>query len=504
MDIQNKNSKTIFLIILLWYAIGNLIWWKFNTPIIPYDISALHFNDIFEDSCLFFNAPLITWIMKFMFYIFGKEYFDLLVIFVNYIFFVISLYYIYRLGVILKNKETGNIAMILFALVPAIYGMSRQYGGLEYHITSIIIFNIYCLIKTDYFKDRKWTIIYGISVGLGLLIKDEFLAYFFVPFLYIVLQSFRESITKTKTANILISISLGCLMAGSHYFREPIMNKALTDFLKNPVEFLFIFKNTHVMTIGLWENLLSPLIFIIFLIGLVWFFLKYKNKYKNLIFLWILVPWLGIMLMPHFKLAEYGSGFIPAMILIGALYLSHIKRKYIKTILLSLIIILGIFQYLWFSYAPGTDLFQLEYKYKKHSIKYFDLSYRNIIYNPLIGRHLKHLTNYLKLEYPNKTFYLFDRYNGNNQILYTLFRLNDIPYVYNLDYFEKPADMVISAYQKNAENVLIENYIAEDKALYEKILIIQEDINKNFQVIENITDRYFVKVLILKRIDANK
>ena len=503
MNIKKDYSKIIFLVILLWYAAGNIIWWFLNTPIIPYDISALHFNDIFVKDALFTNAPLLTWIMKFMFYIFGKEYFDLIIIFINYIFFTIALFFIYKLGTLLKNRETGVISMILFALTPAIYGMSRQFGALEYHITAAIILNIYCLLKTNCFKDRKWTILYGLSTGFGLLIKDEFLAYCIVPFLFVVFKSFGDGVTKTKALNIIISIFLGCLSAGCHYFRDPIIIKVLTDFSRNQVESLFTFKNMRVMTLGLWENLLSPPIFIIFAAGLIWFVFKYKNKYKNLILLWILVPWLGIILMPHFKLPEYGAGFIPAIILIAALFTAHIKRQNIKNILLSLIIIAGIFQYFWFSYAPDKNIFQLEYRYKKYIVRYFDLSYRNIIYNPIIGRDAKKLTQYLKLNYPGKVFYIFDRYNGNNQILYTLFRLNDIPHVYNLEYFEKHTDMAISAYQKNFENVLIENFIPEDKDLYEKISAIQEDINKNFRIAENLTDKYFFKALILERINNN-
>ncbi|MDD5102300.1 MAG: glycosyltransferase family 39 protein, partial [Endomicrobiaceae bacterium] len=152
-----SNTKIIFIVIAIWYAVGNFIWWQINTPIIPYDIAARHFLDIFTEGYLFYNAPLLTYIMRFMFYIFGKEYFDLIIIFINYIFFLIPLYFIYKIGTELKDKETGNIAMILFAMVPAIYGMSRQYGHQDYHIIAAIAFNIYCLIKTDHFKNLKWS-----------------------------------------------------------------------------------------------------------------------------------------------------------------------------------------------------------------------------------------------------------------------------------------------------------------------------------------------------------
>ncbi|MDD5021560.1 MAG: hypothetical protein PHR82_05405, partial [Endomicrobiaceae bacterium] len=119
---QLDSSFSIFVIISFSYAIFNFSWWQFYTPIIPYGMSAIHFIDIFREGNLFYNAPLLTYIMRFMFFIFGKEYYDLIIIFVNYIFFLVPLYFIYKIGVELKDKETGNIAMILFALVPAVYG----------------------------------------------------------------------------------------------------------------------------------------------------------------------------------------------------------------------------------------------------------------------------------------------------------------------------------------------------------------------------------------------
>jgi 4-amino-4-deoxy-L-arabinose transferase-like glycosyltransferase len=351
MNLNKKRFDStyfVFFAIAVIYAIGNFIWWQMNTPIIPMHISALHFLDILREGWLFRNAPLLTWIMRGMFYIFGKEYYDLIVIFVNYIFFLIPLYFIYKIGVELKDKETGNIAMILFALVPAIYGMSRQYGHKDYHIIAGITFNIYCLIKTDYFKNRKWAIWYGISVGLGLMIKDSFLAYFFIPFAYIVIVGLKEKTDKTKIINILTAIALGCLIAGWHYFKIDIIKKIWYEPVTETVP-VFIFDSLRVMTIGLWEDLLSPPIFIIFIIGLIFFIWKYRGKYKYIILLWFFVPWSIIMLMPHHKLPEYGVGFIPAIILISVIWISNMKYKYIKKIIFLLLIVVGILQYVNFS-----------------------------------------------------------------------------------------------------------------------------------------------------------
>ncbi|MDD3065044.1 MAG: hypothetical protein PHI20_02155 [Endomicrobiaceae bacterium] len=166
------------------------------------------------------------------------------------------------------------------------------------------------MIKTDYFRDRKWTIWYGISVGLGLMIKDAFLAYFFVPFLYIVISGLIEKTDKIKIINILTATAIGSLIAGWHYFKIDVIKNFLFEPTTETTS-IFAFESLRVMTTRLWEDLLSPPIFLIFIIGLIFFILKYKGKYKNVVLLWFFVPWVIIMLMSHNKRPEYGLGFIP-------------------------------------------------------------------------------------------------------------------------------------------------------------------------------------------------
>lgn len=63
-----------------------------------------------------FSSPLITWIMKITILCFGLKNIDLQLIFVYYFFFVLALWFIYKLGEQLKNKNTGFISAILFCL----------------------------------------------------------------------------------------------------------------------------------------------------------------------------------------------------------------------------------------------------------------------------------------------------------------------------------------------------------------------------------------------------
>ena len=308
-----NTSHIIFLTITLAYILLDIIFWITNNPIIPQGEAIHHFNDIFDNHFLYYNAPLITWIMKGMFFIFGKEFFDLQIIFVNFIFFLTGLYFLYKIGLEIKDKTTGNIAMILFALTPSVYGLSRQFGHQDWHVMIAIIPNIYCLIKTKNFEDTKWSIFYGISVGIGLLIKDEFLAYFFTPYLYVVTKNlFKNNLRKT-VINILIPIILGILIAGCHYLRFDIIRKIIFEPVTETVS-IFSFNNIYLLTMGISEYLLSPPLFILLIISLVYFIVKFKNKNKLILILWFLIPWLILLFMGHRKEPEYMLGFIPVLI----------------------------------------------------------------------------------------------------------------------------------------------------------------------------------------------
>ena len=435
----------IFTVISFIYAIGNFVWWQLNTPVIPSNISAVHFFDIFNSGWLFNNAPLLTYIMRFMFSVFGKEHYDLIIIFVNYIFFLIPLYFIYEIGKELKDKETGNMAMILFALSPAVYGLSRQYGHQDYHIMAAITFNIYCLIKSDYFRDRKWSVIYGASVGLGLMVKDSFTAYFFVPFAYAVFVSLKVESDAVKFKNIATAVIIGSLIACCHYFRPVIIDKIIREPVIRQVS-VFSFENLRVMTIGLWEELLSLPVFIVFIVGLVYFIRKYFSKNKNLILLWFTVPWLIIMFMPHSKISEYGAGLIPATALIGAVFINSFKNKLYKKIIAVFIIISGVFLYFDFSYRTAHFL---NFNIIGRDIKYFN------------GR----LMCYDKKdsEFASKTVQYLNQFYKNNSLC-----IEDCPMLYCCDKY-----FMIASLMKLKGFDLLDGYVKDErKVLNRDILII--------------------------------
>jgi hypothetical protein len=94
--------------------------------------------------------------------------------------------------------------MILFAAVPAIYGLSRFYGRQDFHIIPLLLMGIYFLIQSDMFKNQKWTIFYAISIGLGLLLRETFLGFAIPFFLFYAILTVYRGINKYQLYNIII------------------------------------------------------------------------------------------------------------------------------------------------------------------------------------------------------------------------------------------------------------------------------------------------------------
>jgi len=375
----NKNIKfngpvLVFTAIAAWYLITNFIWWSINTPVVPwYDASAAHFLDIFKTGFLFYNAPVITWIFKFLFLIFDRKYADIIIISFNYVCFLTALYFIYKIGEEIESRETGQIAMILFAMVPAVYWLSRHYGRQDYHVMSVTAVSIYCLIKSDNFQNRKWSLALGACVGIGFLIKDAFLIYISGPFCYAVFAGLKKK-DKYVLMNILLSSGIAAALAGIHYFRYDIIKKIYMEPTRDPVS-LASFDTIKNVTIGLSDSLLSFPVFIVFLAGLWYFISRYKNKNKTIILLWITVSWCLITFMPQKKDPDYFAGMIPAMILAAAVFLAQIKPLILKKTILFFLIITGAFQYINFSFYPQKWLTTINIKVSGKKFNYYNTNY---------------------------------------------------------------------------------------------------------------------------------
>ncbi|GAB1402373.1 hypothetical protein MASR1M68_12840 [Elusimicrobiota bacterium] len=173
------------------------------------------------------------------------------------------------------------------------------------------------------------------------------------------------------------SLLAGSFVAGWIFFEPYSIKKIIYDpiTLVTPV---FSPENVRVMTFGLYEELLSPPIFLLFVAGLVYFFTR-CNKNKILLLLWIFIPWAIIFVMPHYKVVQYFTGLIVPTVLVCAIFLANIKYKIIKQALIIFLIIIGVVQYINFSYYPKSFLGWLSMDFHGIYLAYYNTGTENIM-----------------------------------------------------------------------------------------------------------------------------
>lgn len=402
-----NKSTILFFIISLFYAITNYIYWILNTPIVPYNVDALHFMDIFRQSILYYNAPLIPTIIKSSFYWLNPKYFDLIIIFVNYIFFLAGLYCIYQIGKLISSIKTGQISMILFSLTPAVYSLSRFYGRQDYHVMIMMIVSIYCLIKTDFFTNMKWTISYSIFIALGLLCKDSFIVYFIIPYIYIIVRSLKNNLSKNVLINVILSFIIILLLSSIHYLRPIIIFKLFFEPISE-TETLNILQSIFKLTFGLSQELLALPLFILFIISFLWYLLKYKNIYKQILVLWLFIPWITLLLMQHYKENIFCMGMIPPIIIISSIYITNIHKTILRKILIYFFIILGLLQFFEYSFNINIGFTKIATDFKETHFCYFNQETYTENKNK---KHMNLLNNLLKIISKYKLNKIYIRYN---------------------------------------------------------------------------------------------
>lgn len=102
---------------------------------------------------------------------------------VNIIYLGILLFSVYGIGKILFDKRTAVLSVLIIGMYTYLMNMRRTYL-LDFALVSIVALSVYFLLKTDRFRDLKYSIAFGAAAGLALLIKWPAVFFIAGPFIY--------------------------------------------------------------------------------------------------------------------------------------------------------------------------------------------------------------------------------------------------------------------------------------------------------------------------------
>ena len=151
--------------------------------------------------------PLL--ILPFLF-LFGLSHSYFWGIFTNGLLYIATIFGIYFLA----RNFLSNLASFLAAFIFALYGWTLLHLHLTYSETAtsaFVVWIILFLIKSDYFKNKNFSILFGLFLGLGLLVKWITLVFVSGPLLFVLYQVLKKGLFKKK--NILINAGLAFIIA---------------------------------------------------------------------------------------------------------------------------------------------------------------------------------------------------------------------------------------------------------------------------------------------------
>lgn len=131
-------------------------------------------------------------------------------IFTNGLLYVATIFGIYLIAKEYLAKLSAFIAAIIFAF----YGWTLWHAHLTYSETAVSAFavwTIFFLIKSNLFQNKKYSILFGIFLGLGLLVKWIVLVYVAGPLIYVLYQIIKKRLFQNK--NILIRAASSFIIA---------------------------------------------------------------------------------------------------------------------------------------------------------------------------------------------------------------------------------------------------------------------------------------------------
>jgi 4-amino-4-deoxy-L-arabinose transferase-like glycosyltransferase len=306
---QKKPLKYNLLILLFIWLIGVIIdrlWFSLDTSVPAWDQAdylngamiywhALKTADFFNPDwwrnfwLLSNKIPPLTYILTAPFLsIFGASA-DAATLVLS-LFSAILLISVYGLGALLFNSNIGLYAGILCQLLPGLYFYRLEFL-LDYPLTAVVTFSFACLTfwKFNQNKIIAWwlAILWGLSLGIALMIKQTSLFFLFFPIVWVFLQS----IIKRKWSN-LAQLMLAFLVSTLVFFSWYRTNWLLifTSGKRATIDSAIAEGDPALNTIGAWTYygkvlpyLLSWPLLIILLICLIYLVIsKFLNPSKGL------------------------------------------------------------------------------------------------------------------------------------------------------------------------------------------------------------------------------
>jgi 4-amino-4-deoxy-L-arabinose transferase-like glycosyltransferase len=343
----------LLVLSFLYLVIGNLAWFAYDDRPLYWDsanhsTSALEIADSFRDNGIraFAHVPFLTGaypplyhsIVAIFFLVFGKTIDSAQ--WANLPAMAILLAATYGIGrTLLKLKPLAAAAAAVTAgFYPILLWLSRE-TIIDYWLTAFVALAIWVLIETKDFSERRWSILFGIACGVGMLTKWTFLFFVAPPALWFARKNFKNAAIAALIAAFIAAYWY--VPAAGSLSNLLQFNTAQSVSEGDPHRFSLESLVFYVRALE-GSQLFLPL-FVTFIAGLALLVFNFERRWLPIV-LWIAGGWLGLLIFQN-KDPRYTAPLLPAVALITSLVFQK------KEVLVAVLVPVLMFQHYLVSFG---------------------------------------------------------------------------------------------------------------------------------------------------------
>ena len=216
--LKQKGQLFFLSLLCLYSAIVQFFWLKLDTAPpwgdgIPCILRGMHFFQV-QDKLSFLEfikdifgfgdgyPPLVDFSYFLYYRLFGLS--SEMELMVNSVYLVIGIIGIYGIGKYLFDKNTGLFSALIFTSLPGVLLYSKL-GFKEFQLMCFLALTIYFLLESKNFTNRKFSLLFAVSLGLMMMIKYEGLIFLIAPLSIVFIKVVSD---RTFTKNLYWSTNL--------------------------------------------------------------------------------------------------------------------------------------------------------------------------------------------------------------------------------------------------------------------------------------------------------
>lgn len=187
--------------LVIFHWVNNWFYFRANVTLLGWDATAhlaktIIYNNTLQEidiQSLFraftwpWNRPPLPWLPAVLLFRLSGVSTDVALM-SNSFYIAVLLFSVYGIGKRLYGPGVGLLSAFLVSTYPLLFNLSRTLYP-DFPLTAMVALNIYFLLRVDRFRDRLNSLLFGLTFGLGLLTKWQFLAFVAGPLVYVIVRS---------------------------------------------------------------------------------------------------------------------------------------------------------------------------------------------------------------------------------------------------------------------------------------------------------------------------